>query len=71
MNAAREALIRQVRVTNHESRLMARTPTSVFIPPKRREIDTLVDWIADHPSAKRSRALRMIQDAYLESLGIL
>lgn len=71
MNAARTALMQQARQSNQESRLESRKLNSVFVPPKRREVDTLVDWISDHPSAKSSRSLRMIQDAYLESLGIL
>lgn len=44
--------------------------TSSWAPPKIREVATLVDWIADHPAAKSSRALRQVQDALLESLGI-
>ena len=45
--------------------------SSSFVPPKTREVATLVDWIADHPAVKGSKSLRKLQEAYLESIGIL
>lgn len=73
-NAFRTNLIQMTREhqanTRQDSRLESKRPTNMFVPPKRREIATLVDWIADHPAAKSSRALRQAQDALLESLGI-
>ena len=44
---------------------------SIFVPPKQKEIATLVDWVADHPAAKSSKSLRKLQEAYLESCGVL
>jgi hypothetical protein len=70
MNPNRAKLIQMTRQHQQECRLESRRPATMFIPPKRREVATLVDWIADHPAAKSSRALRQAQDALLESLGI-
>ena len=42
--------------------------SSVFIPPKKREIATLCDWVADNPSFKQSRAYNKLLDAYFEAV---
>lgn len=74
MNSNRATLLQMTREhqisARQDSRLESKRPTNMFVPPKRREVATLVDWIADHPAAKSSRALRQAQDALLESLGI-
>lgn len=73
-NAFRSNLIQMTREhqisARQDARMENKRPNNVFVPPKRREVATLVDWIADHPAAKSSRALRQAQDALLESLGI-
>jgi hypothetical protein len=51
-----------------EARLETRKPNSIFIPPARRQVDTLVDWVADNPDFKQSRAYNRLMDAYYESL---
>ena len=74
MNPNRAQLIQMTRehqrLNRLDAQLESKRPSTMFVPPKRREVATLVDWIADHPAAKSSRALRQAQDALLESLGI-
>lgn len=43
--------------------------SNVFVPPKKREIATLCDWVADNPSFKQSRAYNKLLDAYWEAIG--
>jgi hypothetical protein len=50
------------------ARLEAKKPNAVFVPPPRRAVDTLCDWVADNPSFKQSRAYNRLMDAYYESL---
>lgn len=71
MNTARLALLQQVRQHSVEARLEANRKFCRFDPPKRREVASLVDWVADHPAAKTSKSLRALQESYLESLGVL
>lgn len=71
MNTARLALLQQARQHSVEARLEANTKFCRFEPPKRREVATLVDWVSDHPAAKQSKSLRKLQEAYLESVGVL
>lgn len=71
MNAARIALANQAALDRQQQRLESNTKFSRFIPPKRREVNTLVDWVADHPAAKSSKSLRKLQEAYLESCGVI
>lgn len=47
----------------------AMQPSNVFVPPKRREVATLCDWVADNPSFKQSRAYNKLLDAYWEAIG--
>lgn len=70
MHPNRAKLLQMTRQHQIDARNEFKRPSTIFVPPKRREIATLVDWIADHPAAKSSRALRQAQDALLESLGI-
>ena len=70
MNSERSKFLMQARQAAREARLEVRGPASLRVPPKRREIQTLVDWVADHPAAKASHSLRILQESYLESLGI-
>ncbi len=71
MNAARIALANQAALARQQARLESNTKFSRFVPPKRREVDSLVDWVADHPAAKSSKSLRKLQEAYLESCGVI
>jgi hypothetical protein len=71
MNQARIALQQQSALARQQARLESNTKFSRFIPPKRRETASLVDWVADHPAAKSSKSLRKLQEAYLESCGVL
>lgn len=41
----------------------------VFIPPSRRAVSTLCDWVADNPDFKHSRAYNKLLDAYWEAIG--
>lgn len=51
-----------------EIRLEARKPNSVFSPPAKREIATLVDWVVDNPDFKQSRAYKRLMDSYFEAI---
>jgi len=42
--------------------------TSTWAEPKKRHVPDLVDWIADNPDFKKSRAYNRLMDAYYESL---
>jgi hypothetical protein len=42
--------------------------TTCFVPPKRRDVVTLCDWVADNPSFKQSRAYSKLLDAYFEAV---
>ena len=53
------------------NQLAAKPRGNIFVPPKTREVATLVDWIADHPAARGSKSLRKLQESYLESIGVL
>lgn len=70
MNNARAQLLTQARQGAREAQMDGKRPSMVRIPPKRREIATLSDWVADHPENKRSKALQQIQEAYYESCGV-
>lgn len=41
--------------------------TTVFVPPRKRQIATLCDWISDNPDFKQSKAYNKLLDAYWEA----
>ena len=75
MNQQRAQLITATKKLHSDvsaaNQLAAKPRGNIFVPPKTREVATLVDWIADHPVAKGSKSFRKLQEAYLESIGVL
>ena len=67
MNAARSKMFSEARELAQQSRAESRKPNSVYIPPTKRAVDSLHDYVADNSDLKHSRAFQRLLDAYHEA----
>ena len=69
-NAFKLAIVNGSRDMQAQSRRESKAPSTVFVAPKTRDVNTLADWIADHPDAKQSKSLRRIMETYYATCGV-
>jgi len=69
MNPQRQLLAVADAQRKAEALRESKPASTQFIPPRKREIASLCDWISDNPSFKQSRAYNKLLDAYWEAIG--